>query len=301
MFYDDFNIYPKSRPRAAKGGIKARSKRGAFVENWWSKRWIAVLESFNLGARLTRGRRYARQGQVLSIEVDCGMVTARVQGSQSRPYRVEIELKPFSKTEWKKIVSCLASHPVFMAGLLAGEMPDGIEDIFEDAGLSLFPEEMSDLETDCSCPDWSNPCKHIAAVYYLLGEEFDRNPFLIFKLRGLDRYELMTMLDGAASSEDFLEDEWEMGMAAGCAGELVLPVDPKAFWEGSQLPEEFLTADIASGAFSALIKQLGEFPFWQGEESLLAVLEPIYKGVSKTGTKLYTGEEDEIDYTGGSK
>lgn len=290
MFYDDFNIYPKSRPRAAKGGIKARSKRGAFVENWWSKRWIAVLESFNLGARLTRGRRYARQGQVLSIEVDCGMVTARVQGSQSRPYRVEIELKPFSKTEWKKIVSCLASHPVFMAGLLAGEMPDGIEDIFEDAGLSLFPEEMSDLETDCSCPDWSNPCKHIAAVYYLLGEEFDRNPFLIFKLRGLDRYELMTMLDGAASSEDFLEDEWEMGMAAGCAGELVLPVDPKAFWEGSQLPEEFLTADIASGAFSALIKQLGEFPFWQGEESLLAVLEPIYKGVSKTGTKLYTGE-----------
>lgn len=301
MFYDDFNIYPKSRPRAAKGGIKARSKRGAFVENWWSKRWIAVLESFNLGARLTRGRRYARQGQVLSIEVDCGMVTARVQGSQSRPYRVEIELKPFSKTEWKKIVSCLASHPVFMAGLLAGEMPDGIEDIFEDAGLSLFPEEMSDLETDCSCPDWSNPCKHIAAVYYLLGEEFDRNPFLIFKLRGLDRYELMTMLDGAASSEDFLEDEWEMGMAAGCAGELVLPVDPKAFWEGSQLPEEFLTADIVSGAFSALIKQLGEFPFWQGEESLLAVLEPIYKGVSKTGTKLYTGEEDEIDYTGGSK
>lgn len=290
MFYDDFNIYPKSRPRAAKGGIKARSKRGAFVENWWSKRWIAVLESFNLGARLTRGRRYARQGQVLSIEVDCGMVTARVQGSQSRPYRVEIELKPFSKTEWKKIVSCLASHPVFMAGLLAGEMPDGIEDIFEDAGLSLFPEEMSDLETDCSCPDWSNPCKHIAAVYYLLGEEFDRNPFLIFKLRGLDRYELMTMLDGAASSEDFLEDEWEMGMAAGCAGELVLPVDPKAFWEGSQLPEEFLTADIVSGAFSALIKQLGEFPFWQGEESLLAVLEPIYKGVSKTGTKLYTGE-----------
>ena len=140
MFYDDFNVYPKSRPRAAKGGIKARSKRGAFVENWWSKRWIAVLESFNLGARLTRGRRYARQGQVLSIEVDCGKVTASVQGSRSRPYQVEIILKPFSKTEWKKVVSCLASQPVLMAGLLAGEMPDDIEDIFEDAGLSLFPE-----------------------------------------------------------------------------------------------------------------------------------------------------------------
>jgi uncharacterized Zn finger protein len=293
MFYDDFNVYPKSRPRAAKGGIKARSKRGAFVENWWSKRWITVLESYNLGARLTRGRRYARQGQVLSIEVDCGKVTASVQGSRSRPYQVEIILKPFSKTEWEKVVSCLASQPVFMAGLLAGEMPDDIEDIFEDAGLSLFPEEMIDLETDCSCPDWSNPCKHIAAVYYLLGEEFDRNPFLIFKLRGLDRDELMTMLDGAASPEDFLEDEWEMSMAAGCAGELVLPMDPKAFWEGGQSPEEFLTADIAPGAFSALLKQLGEFPFWQGEESLLAVLEPIYEGVFKTGTKLYTGEEGE--------
>lgn len=293
MFYDDFNVYPKSRPRAAKGGIKARSKRGAFVENWWSKRWIAVLESFNLGARLTRGRRYARQGQVLSIEVDCGKVTASVQGSRSRPYQVEIILKPFSKTEWKKVVSCLASQPVFMAGLLAGEMPEDIEDVFEDAGLSLFPEEMIDLETDCSCPDWSNPCKHIAAVYYLLGEEFDRNPFLIFKLRGLDRDELMTMLDGAASPEDFLEDEWEMSMAAGCAGELVLPADPKVFWEGSQLSEDILKPDVAPEAFSALLKQLGEFPFWQGEESLLAMLEPVYEGVSKTGVKLYTGEEGE--------
>lgn len=295
MSYKYFNDYEESRPLAARGGIKARSKRGAFVENWWSKRWIAVLESFNLGARLTRGRRYARQGQVLSIEVDRGQVTASVQGSRAKPYRVEIKLKPFSKTRWKKVANCLASQPVFMARLLAGEMPEDIEQVFEDAGLALFPEKMRDMETDCSCPDWSNPCKHIAAVFYLLGEEFDRDPFLIFKLRGLNRDELMTMLEGENQNhpEGFPEDELELDVTAGCAGELVLPVDQKAFWEGGQMTEEILKADITPGAFSALLRQLGEFPFWQGEESLLAALEPVYESVSRAGKKLYNREECE--------
>ena len=83
----------------------------------------------------------------------------------------------------------LSQQVIFTAKLLAGEMPQDIEQAFTDAGLSLFPAQSKDLDTECSCPDWSNPCKHIAAVYYLLGEEFDRNPFLIFKLRGMEREE----------------------------------------------------------------------------------------------------------------
>lgn len=294
MAYDDFVRYPESRPRAVQDGIKAKTKRGAFGENWWSKRWIAVLESFHVGARLARGRRYARQGQVLSIEVDRGQVTARVQGSRKKPYRVVIRLSPFSQPQWEKVTSCLTSQPLLVASLLAGEMPGNIEGVFNEAGLSLFPQEIEELDTDCSCPDWSNPCKHIAAVYYLLGEEFDRNPFLIFKLRGLDRDELMTMLAGEAAPEDSSPENLAPEMIASCEEATALPADPKKFWEGSPLPKEVIPTDDSqrSRSFMALLKQVGEFPFWQGDESLLDSLEPIYERVALVGHKLYTGEEN---------
>ncbi len=187
-------------PKEVKGGIKAQSRRGALVNSWWGKRWIAVLESFNIGERLNRGRSYARSGQVVKIEIEKGKVRATVQGSRSYPYKVEILLNPLSQAQWLQIIGTLADRFFSMATLLAGEMPQDLEEIFADAKLTLFPHRLEDLKTDCTCPDWSNPCKHVAAVFYLLGEEFDRDPFLIFKLRGLDREELCALLGGKAAS-----------------------------------------------------------------------------------------------------
>ena len=189
-----FGYFKPSRPRAVKGGIRAQSKGGKFGESWWAKRWISVLESFNIGARLGRGRSYARSGQVLSIETDKGRVRAKVQGSRPKPYEVAIQVKALSSADWQKVVRELSKQALFTAKLLAGEMPQDIEKVFKDARLSVFPEKLKDLKTECSCPDWSNPCKHIAAVYYLLGEEFDRDPFLIFKLRGMSRDEFLALL-----------------------------------------------------------------------------------------------------------
>src|SRR5436305_940351 len=97
----DWDSYPPSRPRAAKGGIRAQSQRGGFGASWWAHRWIAILEGFNLGSRLQRGRSYARSGQVLSIEIGSGSVAADVQGSRPRPYHVRIEVKPISKGDWR--------------------------------------------------------------------------------------------------------------------------------------------------------------------------------------------------------
>src|SRR5437588_10309121 len=113
-------FFPRSRPRIAKGGIKAQSKRGAFGESWWARRWISVLESFNIGARLGRGRSYARSGQVLSIDIDKGQVTAKVQGSRPKPYDITIEMKVMSSAEWKKVVQALSGQALFAAKLLAG-------------------------------------------------------------------------------------------------------------------------------------------------------------------------------------
>jgi uncharacterized Zn finger protein len=192
----DYPFFERSIPKEVKGGIKAQSKRGTFGESWWAKRWIGVLESFNIGARLGRGRSYARRGQVLSIEIDKGRVRAKVQGSRAKPYDIKIEIKVLSAPDWKKLAEALSRQILFTAKLLAGQMPPDIEIVFDRTKLSLFPRRLEDLKTDCSCPDWSNPCKHIAAVYYLLGEEFDRDPFLIFKLRGMNREELLGLLGG---------------------------------------------------------------------------------------------------------
>ncbi|NSW81681.1 MAG: SWIM zinc finger family protein [Syntrophothermus sp.] len=274
--------HPPSQPREVQGGIKAVSQRGSFGKKWWSRRWIAVLESLRLGARLSRGRSYARRGQVLSVEIEPGKVEARVQGSRVKPYKVEIKIHTFCEAEWKKVAKHLAAQPIYAARLLAGEMPEDIEAVFAKANLSLFPSRARDLHTDCSCPDWSNPCKHIAAVYYLLGEEFDRDPFLIFKLRGMDRDRFRSFLTEAMAvpkGDSLAGEEGEESGASARTAEAVLPADPVLFWQGQGIPDIPAPADGGSVLPVALLRQAGPFPFWQGDKPFPAALEPIYQRV----------------------
>ncbi len=194
-WWNGYDGFPKkSRPRPVEGGIKTRSRHGAIGETWWSRRWIQVLESFDMGARLGRGRSYARQGQVTSLDIQVGQVEALVQGSRKRPYRVVIRLKPLSDEDWAKVTDAMAAKALFAAKLLSGEMPQNIEEAFHEAKRPLMPESSRELVTDCSCPDWANPCKHIAAVYYLMAERFDDDPFVIFKLRGRTKEDLIEEL-----------------------------------------------------------------------------------------------------------
>jgi uncharacterized Zn finger protein len=293
-YYDYFP--PPSRPRAAKGGIKAQSKRGTFGESWWAKRWIAVLESFHIGARLDRGRSYARRGQVLAISIDKGVVKAKVQGSQPKPYSVAITLKVLSAADWQKLAATLSQQAIYTAKLLAGEMPQDIEQAFKDAKLSLFPAKLQDLETECSCPDWSNPCKHIAAVYYLLGEEFDRNPFLIFKLRGMDRQELVARLDQGGQKAQRRKKTLQSAIANQQV-EISLPPEPlvadvSEFWGGGSLPDEVFGEIRVPPMPAALVKRLGNFPFWRGEERFPSAIEPVYTQASARGVDVFLGTRE---------
>jgi len=188
---------PPSRPRPVEGGLKARSARGAIAQTWWSERFIAVLEGIGLGNRLQRGRTYARKGQVISLDVDPGSVTAQVQGSRARPYRARIGIPAFGKSEWVQVERSLAENAWYTAKLLSGEMPDDIEDVFAELGLSLFPASARELSLDCSCPDVAVPCKHLAATFYLLAEHFDDDPFAILAWRGRDREDLLANLAAA--------------------------------------------------------------------------------------------------------
>ncbi|MGH9663268.1 MAG: SWIM zinc finger family protein [Bryobacteraceae bacterium] len=278
--WDGFRYPPRARPRQAKGGIRAQSKRGSFGQSWWAKRWIAVLEGFQPGARLQRGRSYARSGQVLAIDVGKGTIRARVQGSRPKPYDVIIQVTPLPPGDWKRAAETVASQALFGAKLLAGEMPQEIESAFRAAGLSLFPERGNDLKTECTCPDFSNPCKHIAAVYYLLGEEFDRDPFLIFKMRGIGREEFLGLLGGAAGAAPFSDAQ---------SGQFLpepLPCSRDAFWTTGSLPEDLLRALPQGGATAALPKRLGSFPFWRGKQHFQQTLDSVYAAAGARAAKL---------------
>ncbi len=288
MSYWDWGYY-KPRPRIkAKGGIKSQSKRGAFGESWWAKRWIATLESFNIGARLTRGRSYARSGQVLSIDISKGEIKSKVQGSRSTPYSITIKVKTLSDADWRKLANALSTQAIFAAKLLSGEMPQEIEQAFKDAGLSLFPEKRGDLQTDCSCPDYSNPCKHIAAVYYLLGEEFDRDPFLIFKLRGVTREEFTKLLGATGAAKAKVEAE----ESAPALPPEPLQADAANFWSGGKLPDDFFGEVRLPPVSAALPKRLGAFPFWRGSERFLDAIEPVYENASPRGLDVFLGESE---------
>jgi uncharacterized Zn finger protein len=225
-------FYPASRPLKAVGGIKARSKRGVIGEQWWSRRFIDVLESFGMQSRLTRGRNYARSGQVLSLEIGTGHVTARVQGSRVKPYKVVLTVIPLTKLQWRAVEEALAGRALFRARLLAGEMPAEIEEVFAVCGTPLFPRAPRDLMMSCSCPDWEVPCKHLAAVCYVLAEAFDSDPFGMLAWRGKGRADLLAALRrraGAGSPElsggaadapdrplaDSIASFWTSGLSAG--------------------------------------------------------------------------------------
>ena len=197
----DWRDWPeRSAPLRVDGGIKARSKRGAIGEQWWSRRFIGVLESFGMTGRLTRGRNYARRGQVLGFEISSGYVTAQVQGSRPKPYRIRIQVLPLTTPQWQRVERALAARALFRARLLAGEMPREIEEVFADCGTPLFPRRESDMEMSCSCPDWGVPCKHLAAVCYVLAEAFDTDPFGMLAWRGRGREELLASLRGLTAA-----------------------------------------------------------------------------------------------------
>jgi len=200
-----------------------------------------------------------------------------------------MEVKTLSSSDWQKLAKVLSRQAIFSAKLLMGEMPLDIEKAFKEAGLSLFPERLKDLKTDCSCPDWSNPCKHIAAVYYLLAEEFDRDPFLIFKLRGMNREDLITMLSRpdkkptqkkAKPKQEPLHKD-EEGLTS----------DISKFWNGEPISDDIFGEVRIPPIPAALPKRLGSFPFWRGEEKFLDAMESIYAKASTVGLRVFLGEQ----------
>lgn len=293
MGYYGMGFFPKTSPKKVEGGIKAKSRSGAIGETWWSRKWVGALESFTRENRLQRGKNYARKGQVVGFRLSPGRVDAEVQGSKPRPYDVTIKVLPFTEKEWDDIIGRLAGQAVFAAKLLAGEMPHNIEEVFEESGKSLFPKSEKDLMTACSCPDYANPCKHVAAVHYILAEEFDRDPFMIFTFRGMAKEALLDELkkkraggspcragDQAAGREDHVQERSYFD-------EVTAP----DFWTGPEAgPMSFrMTPPEVRGS---LMKRLGKPPFWDSGQDFAEVMTGYYDEITDVALDMAYGDDD---------
>jgi len=285
MGYWNHYYYTPTKPKEVKDGIKLQSKN--IASTWWSKRWISLLDSFGWSNRLQRGRNYARKGQVVNFNIKPGIVTAKVQGSTSRPYSVTIKLDTLSDKEWKEAISEMGSQAIFIAKLLNGEMPDDIEEAFSRAKVPLFPTNRKKIKTHCSCPDYANPCKHIAAVHYILAEEFDRDPFMIFNLRGKTKKQLTTGLQKMRGCD--LEDKKEIS-----AVDLENIEKPDTsislekcldnFWSTGEDFRKFSVSITSPNISLAILKRLSEPPFWQ-DKGFWVEMEKIYKHISESAIK----------------
>src|SRR5260370_30802515 len=279
----DYAWWERHGPRLPSHGIKAQTRRGAFGKTWWASRWIAALENLVNPGRLARGRTYARTGQVVSLDVGRDGVKAVVQGSRPKPYDVTITFKRLTDAEWERVVDAMAAEALYAARLLSSEMPEQIEEVFAAAGTSLFPTDKNDMRTACSCPDVGNPCKHIAAVHYLLGERFDEDPFLMFLLRGRSQEEIVAALRARRA-----------GPEGEVAPEIEAPVeaDLATFWSGAPETDEVALHFALPASDALAVKRLGPPPFAADQPAFTAVMERLYQQIGEFALLLALGDPE---------
>ena len=172
-------------------GITAIGDEGLGQQPWWVQQWMELINGYRFKKRLERAWGYAREGNVTSIRFEGRRVHARVQGTGEEPYKVKLWLDVLNDEDWAYVLEALTQKARWSAQLLAGIMPVDIERAFAASGKRLFPFKLQEVRSECSCPDKANPCKHISAVYFLMGDRFSEDPFVLFQLRGRNRAKLL--------------------------------------------------------------------------------------------------------------
>jgi uncharacterized Zn finger protein len=305
--FDSGRWYPTAPKKPPpEHGIKMK-KAGT---TWWGERWISALVLVLRGqsGRLERGRTYARAGRTHDVVVKGSKLTAKVTGSRETPYEVTLELLPFSDAVWQQAIAAMAEKAQFSADLLAGEMPRGIDEVFLAAGSSLFPTQRADLNTSCSCPDSGNPCKHVAATHYVLGEALDRDPFLLFELRGRTKSQVLDALRAARDAAGGHASDPGAGKPsrkAKAKPAAAPPRDPATVATVSLKKSELRDYDSPRQALpalqfsfdapttqGALLKQLGAPAAWQAQGTPSEVLSPLVRKAAEAARRIALGEPD---------
>lgn len=255
---------------------------------WWAQRWLDLLDSYRFKKRLERARNYARQGNVLNIEFKGSKVLAQVQGTEPEPYQVSLYLEPFTDEQWGYVIETMSQRAIFAAKLLAGEMPQNIEQVFTANGLSLFPFTLADIRSKCSCPDKANPCKHVGAIYYQLGDRFSEEPFVLFQLRGRTKDQIIAALrELRAANVEFPNPETPASQQLSPDRQTTLKID--SFWQYNEPLESTLVVIAPPPTTETVLDVLGPIPLpadttgssSTDSEVVMPYLHTVYKAVSQ--------------------
>jgi len=238
---------------------------------WWVDRWLEILDSYRFKKRLERARIYAREGNVLSIHFDQSIVKAEVQGSDIEPYLVTMSLTCFSEEDWQGVIESLSQKALLRATLILGEMPKQIEQAFVNNGLNLFPYSLSDIISECSCPDKANPCKHIGALYYQLAERFAEDPFVMFQLRGKTKQQILEGIR-LQNGQEIIDISPEAPTRREISN------DPAIFWQQNTFSLADLTKHGENLVGKTIFDVLGRITLPQEEaDSLTTYLKQVYQ------------------------
>jgi uncharacterized Zn finger protein len=291
---DRFPRYSPKKPPPAEG-IKVK-KPGT---TWWGQHWIEALERVLQGdsGRLARGRTYARAGRAHDLSIKNGRVKAKVTGSRS-PYAIRIELPQLPDSVWQVATAFMAQKAEFSALLLNNEMPRQIDEAFQAASASLFPKSRAELKTSCDCPDYGDPCKHIAAVHYVLGDALDRDPFLLFELRGRSREQVLDALRAARTGAFEAHAEKSSAVLSDRPPSVAFEKLSAKSYDAAPEPLPTLSFSFEPPtAHGAVLRQLGAPRSWNRDAPPIETLTPLVQSAAAAARRLALLEAEAVPAT----
>ena len=263
------------------------------TRTWWGEKFLDVLSISMDSGRLSRGRAYSGPNRLLEFDIDGHCVKAKIRGNVSAyfevyeepRYEVAVQLKRYSTKDWDKVTKEISHNAACLSQLLMNEMPTAIESVFSANNLYLLPRERADLLSSCSCPDYASPCKHVAGVYYKIASLLDRDPLLLFQLRGMKFARLQKTLAASPLGQALIDQrgdhkqamEYHAHRYTNPQRKPLAVTDLKSFWQGENaLPLDSHVSDRAATP-AILVKKGGDFPaFWHRDNSFIEVMETIY-------------------------
>ncbi|MCK5917139.1 MAG: SWIM zinc finger family protein [Cocleimonas sp.] len=263
------------------------------TRTWWGESFLDVLSISMDEGRLKRGRAYSSPNRLLKFDINQCSIKATLRGNinhyfgvyKEPRYKAEVKLTTFSAKQWDNIIAEITHNAACLSQLLMNEMPASIEDVFAKQNLHLLPERSTDLISHCSCPDYADPCKHVAGVYYKVASLLDRDPFLLFQLRGMDVNKLQEKLALSPLGKALI-DRWNDGEQPieyhlhRYSAPQPCPLKPSTiqqFWQGKSVLPEVENSMDSPATTAVLIKKAGDYPlFWQRDNSFIEIMEIIY-------------------------
>lgn len=292
------------KPRRVRGGVKlsANDESGAvpWAASWAAQRWIRLVEQAVEGKRLVEGLDYARLGQTKAMLIEHGAIVASVQGRMDRPYATRLVFGTFNNEQWHQVVRAMSDQAMFAAKLLANELPASIDDVLTPLGLKLFASETSEVTPSCTCAEFKAEsahgkaawCKHAACIAYLFAERVASDPFVIFKLKGLDGEELLERLrhTRAVAGSGRSGTTVYAGRVPGVSDMPAPELTAESFWEAGPELEAMDASVLPPAVHHPLLRRLGPSPLPQAKFPLVGLLASCYEEISAQMLRERAGE-----------